>query len=438
MKINLGCGLIYKRGYVNVDAFNNTVADQIMSATFLTFEDNQASLIECTQVIEHLGAAKSLYALAECFRVLQPGGILLLETPDIEEAFRVFLRKGKSHRKYLMNWIFGLDTPGMTHRFAFPEELLTQMLQQTGFVQIKTVRQGKGSIQPVIRVTCQKPQEYKSYQLISWVRRALQEKGVVDLDNQVTALDQEQLLDQFRLYALQLTQGFDEQLLHQSIIDTAVYNPQMILVFLQEAIRSEILPASTVADQLDMLNTMVELNLPAILLHLLVQLPLDVGTQQQAFSTIQKLGKGTLEKLVVAGKSRSTVIKELRETRTQVSKVHNITCFSPATIQQVAANKFACAAKAFAKQHWSRAEALFQEALRLDRDSLLTTWNLARLCHIQEKLGLAKEYYEKTLHLAQRYKLPDRRRIISRVRREMQQQLISPRPEFSGPIFHPI
>jgi tetratricopeptide (TPR) repeat protein len=337
-----------------------------------------------------------------------------------------------------MNWIFGLDTPGMTHRFAFPEELLTQMLQQTGFVEIKTVRQGKGSIQPVIRVTCQKPQEYKPYQLISWVRRALQEKSIVDLDNQVTALDQEQLLDQFRDYALQLTQGLDERVLHQRIIDTAVYSPQMVVVFLQEAIRSKILPASKVADQLDILNTVVELNLPAILLHLLVQLPPDVGTQQQAFSTIQKLGKGTLEKLVVTGKPQSTVIKELRETQTQVSKIHNITYFSPATIQQAAANRFASAAKAFAQQQWSKAETLFQEALRLDRDSLLTTWNLARLYHIQEKLGAAKEYYEKTLHLARRYKLPDRRRIIKRVRLEMKHQLSGPRPEFSSPIFHPL
>ncbi len=422
---------------MNIDAFDATVANQIMSAYYLMFEDNVASLIECTQVLEHLGAAKSLYALAECFRVLRPGGALLLKTPDIEEAFKMFLRKGKAQRAYLMNWIYGLDTPGMAHRFAFTEDLLTQMLQQTGFVQIQTTRQGKGSIQPSIRATCQKPHEYKPYQLMSWVRRTLQEKGVVNLDNQVEALDQEPLLRDLGSYALNLAQGFDEEILNRKIVETTIYSPQIALAFLNEAIQARFLLASQVTDQLHILDRLVELNFPAILLYLLTQLPTDEGTQQQAVRTIQRIGMKTVDKLL-KGKQRSTVLKELRETRKGITKVYDITYFSDTVIQQLAAKQFALATKAFAEQQLSKAEALFMEGLRLDRDNLLATWNLARLLSAQGNLVLAKEYYVKTRYLGQRYKLPDRRRITKRLQQEIKQLSDGRPPELATPLFHPL
>ena len=40
MKLNLGCGGDYKEGYINADAFDKTVADKIMFAYDLKFDDN--------------------------------------------------------------------------------------------------------------------------------------------------------------------------------------------------------------------------------------------------------------------------------------------------------------------------------------------------------------------------------------------------------------
>ena len=103
VKLNIGCGFEYKKGYVNVDAYNNTVADHVMSATHLEFDNQSFSHVECIQVMEHLGAAKSIYALSEIYRVLQPGGSFLLETPNLVSSFKSFIKGDENNRKLIMN-----------------------------------------------------------------------------------------------------------------------------------------------------------------------------------------------------------------------------------------------------------------------------------------------------------------------------------------------
>ena len=94
MKLNIGCGGNYKKGYLNVDAFHSTVADQIMQAYDLKLDDNSFDEIYMSQLIEHLGIVGSIHSLSECFRVLKPEGILIIETPDLRRSFEKYL---KSH-----------------------------------------------------------------------------------------------------------------------------------------------------------------------------------------------------------------------------------------------------------------------------------------------------------------------------------------------------
>src|SRR4030042_1601975 len=124
MKLNIGCGKIYKKYFVNIDVFDKTIADKIMSADDLKFSSNSIERIEASQLIEHFGLFKSIYVLSEWFRVLKPNGTLIIETPDIEESFKKFLYGNLEARKNSITWIYGLETPGMTHKFSYPEDLL--------------------------------------------------------------------------------------------------------------------------------------------------------------------------------------------------------------------------------------------------------------------------------------------------------------------------
>lgn len=434
MRINLGCGLVYKKGYMNVDAYDTTVADRVMLAWHLDFDDNVASLIECSQVLEHLGAAKSLYALAECYRVLQPGGTLVLDTPDIEDAFRTFLKRGEDERRYLLTWIYGLDTPGLVHYFGFPRDLLHETLQQIGFTQTRLTRWGAGTIQPSLRTTCNKPQDWLPHQTMAWTRRKLLDERIVNLDDQVMTLSQESLLQNLTSYALQQRHGFDKSLLNKVIAETAVHDPRVTLAFLESCTRSNLVPANEIADQLRVLKKLRALDFPSILLHLLGELHLDIGTQRQAFSTICDLGSRTIAKMLTVH-SPSKVLREINQTRNELGEAERLPVFSQVAVEQLAQKLFAHGAKAFAQQRFAQATGLFEDALRFDRDHLLVTWNLARLKRLQGNLPESERYYEETRQLAQRYKQPHRRAILRRLRVERGRQARQEDNALASPIF---
>ena len=290
MRINLGCGLIYKKGFVNVDGFDSTVADLLMSAFNLDLDDNIADVIESSQVLEHLGAVKSLYALSECFRVLKPGGTLLIETPDVESAFKLFLKKGEKHRKYLMNWIYGLDSPGMEHRYCFPKKLLERMLKQTGFVNIRIQQLGKGSLQPTLRATCKKPLNPQPYQVLAWTRCTIVNDGIVDLNNQVVTLSQETYLQTLIDWSSHFVEGFDENRFRRMINEIGVHDPRILYAFLNEGIKGQLFSSTQVAEANQILQMLIKLDFPTILLHLFRELPAKVGSQQQSFTTIREMG----------------------------------------------------------------------------------------------------------------------------------------------------
>ena len=159
MKINLGCGGEYKENYLNIDAYNKTVADEIMDATDLKIDDNQAEKIIALQLIEHLGIIGSIHCLSECFRVLKPKGVLLIETPDLNESFIQFLNGDRMAKKNLLPWIYGVNMPGMLHKCCFPDDLMGEALNNIGFDNIKIERYTKEEYRPILKATCTKPEK---------------------------------------------------------------------------------------------------------------------------------------------------------------------------------------------------------------------------------------------------------------------------------------
>lgn len=133
MRINLGCGYDYRKGWLNIDSSGKSAADQLMEAHDLDLPDGAAEEIDAAQLVEHLGFFKTKFCLAECWRVLKPGGILRLETPDIDKTFALYLAGGDEGRQKALGWVYGAETPGMNHLYCFPAPLLEELLAEAGF-----------------------------------------------------------------------------------------------------------------------------------------------------------------------------------------------------------------------------------------------------------------------------------------------------------------
>jgi hypothetical protein len=119
---------------VNVDLQDRTVADLVADARRLPFRDNAFTAVIADQLIEHLGYAGAIYALAEWFRVLRPGGELIIETPDPAGSFKRFLAaRSPAAKDRALGWIFGDEAPGYSHTFLYPRDLLELMVVRAGF-----------------------------------------------------------------------------------------------------------------------------------------------------------------------------------------------------------------------------------------------------------------------------------------------------------------
>ena len=173
MRLNLGCGKHYKEGFVNIDAFDTTVADMLMSVEDLAFPSNSVDAIEACQLIEHLGYHHTIFALGEWFRVLKPGGTLLIETPDLEASMRQYLHGDHDAKKEILTWIYGVESPGMEHRLCFPKVLIKNLLKKSGFTAITASYFTTEKYHPVMQISSKKSQDYVTFQIIAQTRKQL-------------------------------------------------------------------------------------------------------------------------------------------------------------------------------------------------------------------------------------------------------------------------
>lgn len=82
ININLGCGLDYRRGWINVD-FNKEVKTDVYAdlTKKLPFKDNYADYILLDNVLEHVERDRYFQFLEELYRICKPTGIIEIFVP---------------------------------------------------------------------------------------------------------------------------------------------------------------------------------------------------------------------------------------------------------------------------------------------------------------------------------------------------------------------
>lgn len=92
--LNLGCGRRCHPDWTNLDI--NPEAPGVIRCDFtrhIPYADGSFAAAYCSHALEHLRKEDAPIFLAECRRVLQPGGILRLAVPDLEIICRLYLER---------------------------------------------------------------------------------------------------------------------------------------------------------------------------------------------------------------------------------------------------------------------------------------------------------------------------------------------------------
>jgi predicted SAM-dependent methyltransferase len=149
--LNLGCGYRPLPGWVNLDMARGPAVDVVWDLSQgLPFQSESCSAIFSEHVIEHLPKSQGENLLRECYRVLQPGGVLRMSTPDAGR----FLRSYAGDREFLRHPDFPspVETPldrinimmreGGQHLWAYDFESLSFCMRKTGFSSVVEQRFG--------------------------------------------------------------------------------------------------------------------------------------------------------------------------------------------------------------------------------------------------------------------------------------------------------
>jgi len=398
MKLNLGCGGDYKKGYLNVDAFDTTVADKIMSAFNLDLKDNSFDEVFMSQIIEHLGIVGSIFSLSECFRVLKPGGQLIIETPDIRKSFQKFLDGDRETRKNILPWIYGVDIPGMSHRFCYPEDLLEKTLQDIGFVNISKDFFEIDQYEPVLKIVCEKPKEYKLDQQMTIFRKKLLEKNIIDIDDQITSLEIKDLIDFFneKINKFVKTQGQNN--VKAIFTNGVVRSPEITKLFFDHLTSSGLISKKLYDKYVDNLNILIELDFPNILLYNMRQTTGYIGEEEKLFAIIYEVGIKTAEK-ILQNENRADIISNLNEISRKISPDDKIPFLSIKLLTLKANRLFQLGIKEFILKNYESAIKMFNKSTSFHRGEIFAYWNLGRLYRLQGDTKKSEDNYSFTQKL---------------------------------------
>ncbi|KAF0127129.1 MAG: hypothetical protein FD189_638 [Elusimicrobia bacterium] len=196
MKLNIGCGNDRRTGWVNIDSSAGSAADKVMPAENLDLSDGCAREIEALHLVEHLGYFRTRYFLSECFRVLRPGGRLVIETPDIIKTCAAFAgARGPEEREAQLGWIYGAETAGMGHRYAFPEELLKELARRAGFDIISTESRTYHPGRAALRFELRRHEEDRAAACLASLRKAVMKAGLEDFSREELSSARDEAVD---------------------------------------------------------------------------------------------------------------------------------------------------------------------------------------------------------------------------------------------------
>ena len=141
MKLHLGCGKKYLKGYVHIDLADYPHIDYKSRIDKLPMIDNESvDLIYVSHALEYFDQYEVKDVLSEWYRKLKHGGILRLAVPDFQKLITVY--KETNDLLKIIGPLYGRwKVPGsnliLYHKIVYDEKLLINVLKSVGFTEVR-------------------------------------------------------------------------------------------------------------------------------------------------------------------------------------------------------------------------------------------------------------------------------------------------------------
>lgn len=153
LKLHIGCGTVYKDGWINIDNnSDNNIARLDLAWDLhypLPFSDNTVDFIFHEHFLEHLDVASGLRALTDFRRVLKVGGIMRVAIPDLQGIIAAYQDADwiQNNKEFLQKYGLGfvktnaemlnINMRAWGHQWLYDWEELERRLKEVGFSFVK-------------------------------------------------------------------------------------------------------------------------------------------------------------------------------------------------------------------------------------------------------------------------------------------------------------
>ncbi|MFW9946900.1 MAG: methyltransferase domain-containing protein [Candidatus Odinarchaeota archaeon] len=421
MKLNIGCGKKFEPGYCNIDLYETLIADKVMSALNLEFEDNKSDEIKAIHVIEHLTYFEAIYALSEFFRVLKPNGKGIIEIPDLSKACQLYSNSDDEFKKQILDWIFGAPHKGLQHKFCFPPFLLVEVLESIGYININTRKFINYESIPTIRFECYKPlskENFEVFQILTHIRKKLLSENYIDFSDSFLVKEHENLLALFLVKMLEFKKRESIEIFFELIIESLIKRPQFAKILLVSIEDANYLSKTKFKQFHEIIDLLIKFNFPDILCHLLKKVPLSPGSQRLVLRSIESFARNLVRKLLYNIDEKENIKNKLHKLFNEVEHTE-LNFFSSKIIEQKSIDYFYVGIKAFYKENYKLAYNKFFRAVKLYRDDFLYFWNLSRVLAKLNMKEQAIKFYKKTLICLRITKIQLKKKFKSIIKKEL-------------------
>ncbi len=149
-KLHLGCGDHLLHGWLNTDLQPRVPGVQQLDASKpLPFADNSFDYVFSEHVIEHMPYPQGCGLLVECCRILKPGGVMRITTPDLAFLIGLYQPDKSAIQRAFLDWskerflpwapssgdtfVINNAVRDWGHQFIYDDKVLRQALTDAGF-----------------------------------------------------------------------------------------------------------------------------------------------------------------------------------------------------------------------------------------------------------------------------------------------------------------